>query len=913
MSFLEPLLDGYKRVAIAGVLVASQSVLNFVSGVTVVNNPTTGMTDVTVIGGTSSVTGTGWWHSTSGSLDPAAVHGAAGQIPMTNVAGTDVVFHAPNGDVSLSASVLGDFTVTGLQGNSLPALTAGALVWTGSAWSLDATTITAWGKDLGIGSTATAQYVSGISGGSGTAGTVTLGDGTHNLVLQQVASLQNTPPNLTIITSAGFGSNPPGTFNLDVGAYTGNQIGIVNIGTTNATQIFIGNATKTASAGITLTTATAGTFYFYRGATKIINLNGDTNDFINFGGTSVTGAFIQLPDTGGVTQFADSTGTVNIGTVSATGIVLGGVASSNNSKVHAKIFLDNNAFHLSVSAVLSVSDGLTSDIISQKGGDRSGGGTSGAGGPLNLKGGAGGIGTTGSNGGNGGAIAVDGGAAGTASGGGSAGAQGTASLGTASAGTTIGQASFTTTINGNVAFGTAWSLAGDVTGTIAATVVGKIQGNTVTSGGLTKGQFMVASSTSNWAATTLSGDLTESAATAGLVTVTSLTGSGSSVSVVANTGLTWAAGTGYFDAHLGTGAWSMPTGNGSWAGASNATLSLTATGASGTVGITATAAVSVTGGTGSIVSSSAGTQTIQGFTSLILGSNNGTSTWTITSTGSIQLDAASAPSTNIFQTAAAASGTPAAGISFAIQSQAGQAGSGSNIQGGNGSTARFQAGGGGASTGSAGNSNGGDVSVISGAAGTGGGGAAGQVGQIHLKPGGVDRWILDFGVTTASTLTITHNVATVYTTSAGTMTANGNTGINLQRGGTTLLDIGVTTTSVLTFNALIQGSQSNSQPYGFQVQTAIGVASGATLTAAQYINPIIILTGTLVSGQTVTLPNKVGAMWYFDLQGVTLGAQTLTFSTGSGTTAAVVAATLVSGQKGVMIGIAASNVVTLYS
>ena len=68
------------------------------------------------------------------------------------------------------------------------------------------------------------------------------------------------------------------------------------------------------------------------------------------------------------------------------------------------------------------------------------------------------------------------------------------------------------------------TLAGDVTGRAGVTVVGKIQGNTVTAGSLTKGQFFVASSNSNWAATTLSGDISESASVAGQLTVASIQG-----------------------------------------------------------------------------------------------------------------------------------------------------------------------------------------------------------------------------------------------------------------------------------------------------------------------------------------------------------------------------------------------------
>lgn len=87
------------------------------------------------------------------------------------------------------------------------------------------------------------------------------------------------------------------------------------------------------------------------------------------------------------------------------------------------------------------------------------------------------------------------------------------------------------------------TLTGDVTGsgttTSTSTTVGKIQGNTVTSGALTKGQFFVASSTSNWAATTLSGDISESGTTAGLLTVTGLQGNAVPSPTGTNTFLEW--------------------------------------------------------------------------------------------------------------------------------------------------------------------------------------------------------------------------------------------------------------------------------------------------------------------------------------------------------------------------------------
>jgi hypothetical protein len=94
----------------------------------------------------------------------------------------------------------------------------------------------------------------------------------------------------------------------------------------------------------------------------------------------------------------------------------------------------------------------------------------------------------------------------------------------------------------NLAGGTGWvtgilpsanqaaqTMSGDVTGSTSSSTVVAIRGNTISSGTLTKGQFLVASSTSNWAPTTLSGDITESGSTAGLLAVTSITGSSGTI------------------------------------------------------------------------------------------------------------------------------------------------------------------------------------------------------------------------------------------------------------------------------------------------------------------------------------------------------------------------------------------------
>jgi hypothetical protein len=64
---------------------------------------------------------------------------------------------------------------------------------------------------------------------------------------------------------------------------------------------------------------------------------------------------------------------------------------------------------------------------------------------------------------------------------------------------------------------------------------------------------------------------------------------------------------------------------------------------------------------------------------------------------------------------------------------------------------------------------------------------------------------------------------------------------------------------------------------------------------------------------TVTLPNKPGSIWYFDITGVTLSSHQLVFKCTGGTSVVVTAAALQVGQSGVVIGIPASGVATRFS
>lgn len=80
---------------------------------------------------------------------------------------------------------------------------------------------------------------------------------------------------------------------------------------------------------------------------------------------------------------------------------------------------------------------------------------------------------------------------------------------------------------------------------------------------------------------------------------------------------------------------------------------------------------------------------------------------------------------------------------------------------------------------------------------------------------------------------------------------------------------------------------------GVGTSPAVSVVSGVTggttsLSAAQYICPIILLSGTLTSASTIVFPNVAG-LWFVDVSGLAglSGTNTLTFQSGSATTTAI--------------------------
>ena len=227
---------------------------------------------------------------------------------------------------------------------------------------------------------------------------------------------------------------------------------------------------------------------------------------------------------------------------------------------------------------------------------------------------------------------------------------------------------------------------------------------------------------------------------------------------------------------------------------------------------------------------------------------------------------ASQASPVIAQNSLAASGTPAAGQTFAVSSQSGQAGTGTNIQGAAGGPLSLSAGPAGSSTGNAANSNGGSVTINSGAKGTGGSGTAGSPGNIvlNLFPAGLSHGKVSFqengsefaNFTSGTGLTLTNPLSVPNGgTGLGTLTAHG---LLLGEGtGNVVITAAMTSGQLL----LGQGATSDPLPQTVTGDVAITSAGATTVNSISGTSPIVVSAALTKFGtnpattQTIGLPN----------------------------------------------------------
>jgi hypothetical protein len=352
-----------------------------------------------------------------------------------------------------------------------------------------------------------------------------------------------------------------------------------------------------------------------------------------------------------------------------------------------------------------------------------------------------------------------------------------------------------------------FTVGGDVSFSSHNFTVTGIQGNTFTSGSPTKGQFVVATSTSNYGPVTLSGDLSESGTTAGSVTVVGLQGisvpspSGSNTVLTYNSGAySWGAGGGG-----GSVTWANDLVNSTSTNQYVSSLSYSSSAAGGTI---------VINGTGTALQ------------------------WASGNTG---------PAINQAAPASSSSGNGTAAVGTSYTAQAGGATTGSATTAGVGGNVTVGAGTGGSGSGGT-NANGGaggNVVINSGAGGAkSGSGTVGANGNISLQLAGTE--LISISGATAGNITFTNTTAVPNIT----QTAQGSTSGGSGAAGSNF-SITAQTGQAATGAAHNGGAGGN-----VVLQAGAGGTSGsATAGAAGYINvksALVLPTATKTTNYTLT-------------------------------------------------------------
>jgi hypothetical protein len=99
-------------------------------------------------------------------------------------------------------------------------------------------------------------------------------------------------------------------------------------------------------------------------------------------------------------------------------------------------------------------------------------------------------------------------------------------------------------------------------------------------------------------------------------------------------------------------------------------------------------------------------------------------------------------------------------------------------------------------------------------------------------------------------------------------------------------------------------------PWAWTSSTQAVTGGTFTPTISQTSSPLIILTGTLTSSLSVVFPNQAG-FWLVDVAGLTLGAFTVTFKSGTGASTALTAGVLTSTVQVVMVVTEGANTIRI--
>jgi hypothetical protein len=241
------------------------------SGFVLTSTGTSSLPSWQAAGAGASVTGSGLWHSTSGTLDAAASKGTAAQIVVTNAGATDTPWVTVSGDCTLAAS--GAVTCTKVNGASYGA--GGALTTGNSAYVSGASATTYSALNLAGGS----GWVTGVLPTANQANQALVGDVTGNTGADTVVALQGfgvatstptsnqvltwnsgtskwtatTPASAPSVTGSGLWHSTSGTLDSAASHGTAGQIYVSNAGGTDAAWVTMsGAATLSSSGALTL-------------------------------------------------------------------------------------------------------------------------------------------------------------------------------------------------------------------------------------------------------------------------------------------------------------------------------------------------------------------------------------------------------------------------------------------------------------------------------------------------------------------------------------------------------------------------------------------------------------------------------------------------------------------------------------
>jgi len=236
----------------------------------------TDLTPKSYVDTASTVTGSGFFHATSGTKDSAANKGTAGQFAITLAGATDVGWASCSGDASCSTSTPGAFTITGLRGSSVPTPASGYLQWNGSAF--------VWTTPAGAGVTGSGVWhsTSGAldsAASHGTAGqglwTTAAGTDTAWASCSGDVTCSTSTPGLFTLGTSGVTAGSYGSGTL-IPVFTLDAKGRVTVASTTTVTAALGSATGilgAANGGSGVASPTAHTVPINEGSSAYSNVS----------------------------------------------------------------------------------------------------------------------------------------------------------------------------------------------------------------------------------------------------------------------------------------------------------------------------------------------------------------------------------------------------------------------------------------------------------------------------------------------------------------------------------------------------------------------------------------------------------------------------------------------------------------